>query len=344
VVATAVAADGPPHHQAEVAAGNMIRYAFFNYSTEPKPQDVAIFRGTIAHEYGHKLQPPALHEASDKSDNLIHEGGAEYLRWSSMTNLRWFSAADAEEDLNTALNTCLAIIGDEPWQRVEDRASGNAPYACGLTLHVLLLASRLDWRETTADQVLESLYRPGGGGSVDFFRGLECGESKHCRSRWAPALLSNDVPFASELGKFIRSTGLIKRRLTEPSTRLQQKIAAATMMHLMAGDCDDTYGFYNRDAGFEVGLSPSCKAFHDGMMMTRANGISLIAAPLRAARGLIENCGARHSATVGLSDGSSITVQCASLAPVSPYFYELDVRKVLARLGYRLENPTHPGF
>lgn len=338
VVATSVSTQGSPRQQAEVAAGNMIRYTFFNYSNEPAPQNLANLRGTIAHEYGHKLQPETLRKASGESDNLIHEGGAEYLRWSSMIDLGWFSAADAEKDLDTALNTCLAIIGDQPWKQVEDRAYGEAPYACGLALHVLLLASRSNWQEVKADKALESLYRLDGNLSSNFAQALECGESAHCRAQWLPALLSNNVGFASELDKLIRSSGLAKLRLTKPSMPLQQKVAVAAMMHLMAGDCHGTSGFYLRDQGFEVGMSPSCKAFNEGMMLTHANGASLTTEPLKAARGLVAQCAARHSATVGLSDGSSFEVQCRSLAAVAPYFYQLDVRKILKRLSYRFKD------
>jgi hypothetical protein len=337
VIASSASTQGPSHQQAEIAAGNMIRYAFFNYPNEPQPEDITNFRGIIAHEYGHKLQPLAIRKASGESDNLVHEGGAEYLRWSSMIKLGWYSEADAQRDLNKALNTCLAIIGDQAWQRVEGRSYGEAPYACGLSLHVLLMASRPDWRKMNADEVLESFYKRSERRLLDFGQALECGESIHCKARWEPALLSNAAGFATEIDQLIRSMRLAKRRLRESAAPLQQKSAAATLMQVMDGDCDGTRGFYTRNEGFEVAMSPDCKTFRDGMLMTSANGLSLITQPLNAARNLVAGCAVRHSALIGLSDGGSIEVGCHALAPVSPYFYDLDIYKVLERLGYRAE-------
>jgi hypothetical protein len=333
VVASSASTQGPPHAQAEVAAGNVILYAFLNYPDEPRPEDITRFRGIIAHEYGHKLQPVAIRKASGESDNLVHEGGAEYLRWSTMVKLRWFSEADAEQDLNTALNTCLSIIGDQPWQRVEGRSYGEAPYACGLSLHVLLMASRVDWRKANADQVLESFYKRSNSGPLDFGQALECGETTHCRARYAPSLLSNISGFASEIDKLIRSTGLAKQRFRESTKLLQQKSAAATFMQIMDGDCNGTSGFYPRNEGFEVAMSPNCKTFRDGMLITRANGLSFTTEPLKAARDLVAKCADRHSAIIGLSDGGSIEVTCRALTSIAPNFYDLDIGKVLKRLG-----------
>jgi hypothetical protein len=342
VVASSASTQGPPHQQAEVAAGNVIRYAFFNYPDEPQPEDITRIRGIIAHEYGHKLQPVAIRKASGESDNLVHEGGAEYLRWSSMLKLGWSSQADAQKDLNTALNTCLAIIGDQAWQRVEGRSYGEAPYACGLSLHVLLMASRADWQKMNADEVLESFYKRNEDGILDFGQALECGESPRCKARWAHPLLSNTTGFASEIGKLIGSAGLAKQRFSESIRPLQQKSAAATLMQIMDGDCDGTRGFYSRDNGFEVGMSPNCKTFLDGMLITSANGLSLIAEPLKAARDLVTKCAVRHSATIGLSDGGSFEVGCRDLAPIAPYFYDLDIGKVLKRLGIAPERSPQP--
>jgi hypothetical protein len=333
VVASSNSATGQAHYQAEVAAGNMIRYGFFNPSNEPKADDVANFRGVIAHEYGHKLQPSSFHEDSRDPDNLIHEGGAEFLRWTSMIRLGWSSDADAQTYLNTALNSCLAHVGTQPWERVADRAYGDVPYVCGLTLHVLLLASRRDWRETSADRVLESFYRRSQHEAIDVGHALECGAAKGCKARWAPALLSSTQGFAGEIDALIGSTGLAKRRLTEPLP-LPHNPAGATLMHLMNDDCGDgSRGFYNLAQGLKISDSPNCKTFHDGMLIESAEGVSLINEPAKAARGMVAQCATRHSTTLGLADGSSIEVACDALPPVAAYFYDLDIRKVLERLG-----------
>jgi hypothetical protein len=330
--ATSLSTNASFHQQAEVAAGNIIRYAFFNPPEEPKPADIASVRGIIAHEYGHKLQPEALRKLSGESDNLIHEGGAEYLRWSSMIRLGWFSAVDAQKDLNKALNTCLAIIGDQPWQAVADRAYGDVPNVCGLALHVLILASRRASQVSAADAVLESYYQRSNSGPVDFGQALECGQASRCKARWTPALLSSTNYFASEVDKLIGDSGLAERRLTEPPFHEQQTIAAKTLLQLMTNDCKDSAGFYHRDTGFEVSDSPDCKTFRNGMLMTHADGIALMEEPLRAARALVTQCGATHSAIVGMSDATEIRVQCGTLASPASHFYELDILKVLARL------------
>jgi hypothetical protein len=333
VVGSAFHDQGPPRQQAEVAGGNLIRYAFFNPQNSPQPKDIADVRGVIAHEYGHKLQPESIRKVTGDPDNLIKEGGAEYLRWTSMVRLGWMSAADAQADLDKALNTCLAIIGEQSWVNVAGRSHGEAPYACGLTLHVLLLASRQDAQATTADSVLESFYRRSRTQSIDFGQALECDQATRCKARWAPALLSDTTHFASEMDRLIRSMKLASKRFKEAPSSLRLKIAGDALMHTMDDDCDGSRGFYTRKDGFEIGMSPECKTFRDGMLITQANGVGLMTEPLLAARKLAAQCADRHSAIFKTSGGGHITITCHSFAPPAAHFYELDIGKVLKRLG-----------
>jgi cytochrome c553 len=339
VIASSEMTSGSPHQQADVAKGNILRYAYFNPPVEPTPQDINRFRGTIAHEYAHMLEPRALRQLSGESDNLVNEGGAEYLRWSSMIRLGWLSPADAQRELNTALNTCLSIIGERPWQQVRDRGQGDIPYACGLTLHILLLASRSDARSISADAALELYYRRSEAGPVDFGQALECGGFKHCKVRWTPALLSSTVNFASEVDKLIEHAGLSAIRSDLSPKSLQMRSAAITLMNLMDDDCDGSRGFYTRGDGFEISSSPECKTFHDGMKVTRADDLDIAAEPLRAARAWVSQCALSQSAKIGLSDGSSFEIKCGALIPPAAHFYELDIRKVLSRLGLRALAP-----
>jgi len=333
VVGSAVSTAGPPRQQAEVADGNMIRYAFYNPPNHPNLQDIANVRGVIAHEYGHRLQPQTLLKGPDDPDNLIHEGGAEYLRWTSMIRLGWSSPSDAESELDKALNTCLANVGDQPWQHFDGRAYGDIPYACGLTLHVLLLASRRDAKAVTADDELESYYRRRKDGPVNFGQAMECGESERCAPRWEPKLLSSTVNFSSTVDSLIRSLGIARTLPTQLPQPLQLAILSNALMHLMDDDCDGSRGYYHRDNGFEVGLSPDCKTFHDGMLFTHANGVRLMAEPLKAARSLVSQCANRHLATLEMSDGNSIKVKCGVFSAPAARFYDLDIRKVLRLLG-----------
>ena len=101
--------------------------------------------------------------------------------------------------------------------------------------------------------------------------------------------------------------------------------------------------FGTRDEGFEVGMSPNCRTFHDGMMMMRANGPSLKTKPLRAARSLVKKCAPRSSATIGLKDGNRIEVKCSTLTPVAAYFYDLDNVWATHLKNLATESPTLTG-
>ena len=90
-------------------------------------------------------------------------------------------------------------------------------------------------------------------------------------------------------------------------------------------------GLLRRNTGYEVSNSADCKTFHNGMLSTHADGIDLMKEPLRAARALVRQCALARSAIVGMSDATKVRFGCGTLASPA-HFYELDIRKVLARL------------
>jgi hypothetical protein len=333
VIASAVQNGGAPNDQADVSKGGIMRFASFNPPAQPARADLINLRGIVAHEFAHKLQPEALNQQSGDSGNLIHEGGAEYLRWTAMIRLGWLSQAEAAEQLSQALNNCLASIGAQPWQNVEERQYGKLPYDCGLAIHVLILATRQPpARHLSADELLESYYRQSADVPAGFAAVLECADAKDCTPRWTPRLISTKANFSSQIDALINSAHLAASVSDSPPKPLQAQIASIALMRLLEVDCSDSHGFYSRDNGFEIAMSPACKTFRDGMRVTQMNGVSITTDPLHAARSAISACRSRHHTTVGLSDGTTLPLACKAIPKAAAHFYKLNIERVLALL------------
>jgi hypothetical protein len=65
---------------------------------------------------------------------LIHEGGAEFLRWSVSLRQGWLTPQQAAEELDDALAACMLATGERSWRTMSQREIGSWPARIQLRL------------------------------------------------------------------------------------------------------------------------------------------------------------------------------------------------------------------
>lgn len=311
----------------DVANRTLMRLAF---PAQPDDRVSAELPGFLAHELAHVAQPAAYPD--DRGETaMLAEGGAEFLRWSAEAQLGWRAMPELHDQLERAINNCIAMAAGKPWRGVTARQHGRLPYDCGLAFHVLALAARGQSASGTALAALDSYYTAARHGAA--VATLECAGKAGCAPRWLPALAYSDTPLDTVLADYARQHRWLLPADGVPAG-LERQLGFAAFNALMAADCDGP-GYFSDPQGPRIAYSRNCKSLRDGMRIMTVEGRALVTDP-GAPAALAHACRTHGKVALGLHDGATLEVPCDSRVPTPPRFYSIDMPPLLARLGIGL--------
>jgi hypothetical protein len=320
----------PGSPQVNGNGGDLMRLIFFNWPEQPGADEQNKMTLLVAHEMSHRFQ---LRDAVDgyPAGRLIHEGGAEFLRWMASIDNGWMTREQAAQNLDEELARCMVHVEGRSWGELPPRfVGGNTlEYACGLPAYVYALAARQG--AGTVWSRIGAFYRElRHGRQPDFSHSLECGDSPSCQPRWLPALTGTQGAMTGHWRRLFQETGLAQPR--EPGPRTRKTILLKAMGQLMEDDCGGHKGIVDAPDGVILFGRSACKTLKSQVELRRAEGQPLdggaAAMPAMAAA-----CEARRAVRFELKDGGTLELPCQRLYRAPDVFYGVDIARVLARLG-----------
>ncbi|PRC92934.1 hypothetical protein [Solimicrobium silvestre] len=328
-ILAAVAASEPGGPNIRGNAGDVLLASFYNWPQQPGPKEREKLTLLVAHEFSHRFQ---LRDAVDvyTDSRLIHEGGAEFLRWLTSIQKGWLSREEAAAQVDDALTQCILYTNRQDWHGLTPKAiAGNRlEYVCGLPVYVYGLAARQG--QGSAFARFNDFYKElRAGKTPDFAHTLECGANAQCQARWFPSLLGAGVPMETQWGKLAQETGFAKAHAPNQSQR--DRMVLQSIVKLMRDDCGGRRSTTETPNGVLIDGLSMCKTLRADIDVRQIEdqpvfgGESTLAAMVAA-------CTDRHEVKLGAKNGGSLTVPCGEPYSVRSEFYGIDIDKVLKSL------------
>lgn len=309
-------------------AGNVLRLSLFNWPDQLTPTATATITRFVAHEFSHRFQQ---RDAVDSYPlhRVIHEGGAEYLRWLTSVEMGWMSHEEAAKDLDTALSECLLGTGQLPWQALAPAqiAARQLEYRCGLLAYVFSLAMRRN-SGPAIENIGRFYARIQAGERPDFFQAIECGDTGQCQPDLLPALFTGNGPMHEVWSVFFAKTALA--RAVQPNQTQLDLMTKKLLSSVVIADCGESSMFETED-GLMMDDLPRCKQLRKNMHIIGLERLALFgnANTLAAA---VHACQQRGSVRLQLATKQELSLKCGITERPLQHFYAVDIEKLLLRL------------
>lgn len=332
LAATALVAPGGLRYEGD--ADEILRLAFFNWPPGLDRDGERIVTRFVSHEMSHRFQ---LRDeiAAYPDARLIHEGGAEFMRWTLAVRKGWLTHAEAAAQLDDALAQCLLGTGARSWAATPPREIGarRLEYHCGLPAYVYSLAARQG--KGTALARLDLFYQQVRlGKAPDFARTLECGDDPQCQPRWLPGLLGAGPSMASEWRRLFGQTALARPVAASGAQRDTMMLQA--FGQLMRSDCGASSLFPTKD-GVIVDDVKTCKTLRPAMHVTHVEGHAMFG-NADALPALVAACGARGELRLQTKAGQTLAIACSQPAwQPARGFFAADIERLIASLDASLK-------
>jgi hypothetical protein len=310
-------------------AGDILHLALFNWPAEPSPDESRLANKLVAHEMSHRFQ---MRDAVDDYANgrLIHEGGAEFLRWMVSLHQGWLTPQDAAAELDDALATCILITNERRWRDLTPTEIGGSrlEYQCGLPAYVYALAARQGKGDAVAR--IDDFYRlRRKGAEPDFAQAMECGGTS-CKPKILPAVFEGSGPMREQWAAVLDESGLAHP--VAPTQRQTDAMMLQALTKLVREDCQGKRSMTPTRASVLVDALPSCTSIRENAEVVQVEGMPLFGGTL-ALPAIMQACGARRQVTLGLKDGGTLAVPCRSPYLPSMRMYAADIGKIMRALG-----------
>lgn len=311
------------------SAGDVLLLTLFNWPADPAPQYQRQMNKLVAHEVSHRFQ---MRDAVDSYPDarLIHEGGAEFLRWSVSLRQGWLTPEQAAAELDDALADCMLGTGERSWRAMPAREidARRLEYGCGLPAYVYALAARQG--EGTPYARLDRFYAQLRlGARPEFMRAMECGEAS-CTPRLLPAVLDGAGPMRARWAEVLGEIGLATPRVPRQAhvdammlqaiTRLVQEVCAGGRSITPAPD------------RILLDTLPKCSTLRADAVVKRVEGLPVFGGA-EALPAIVAACAARHVVELGLEDGATLAMPCRTPYQPMTQVYAADIGKVMKALG-----------
>jgi hypothetical protein len=322
---TVASATTPPGWRGDVPNRTVLRLSF---PPAPGPAQEAVLHRFIPHEMAHLLQPVDWNDAWQADESTLGEGGAEFLRVATTTQLGWLDHAALKDELEKAVNGCVLAADGKPWKAMRNRGRGPNPYNCGLAFYAIGLSAA--GKDSALTRLRDYNRAARQGERTDFAQAIECGGDKDCRPSWLPRLAGSE-PLDAVLLDYARQPGALLRVTDTLSPALVKVLALRHVAQLMQADCGGAVSMYEEDAGPRIAAGPRCGALRPDMVIVRAEGLPLFE-DARAVKASVAACQASGKTVLGLRDGTSVTVPCGAGASLPTHVFAVDEARALALL------------
>jgi hypothetical protein len=298
------------------------------FQQAPGPDQETSLHRLISHEMSHLLQPMDWNDAWQADESTIHEGGAEFLRVVTSTQLGWLSRAGLKDALGDAVNGCVLAADGKPWQGIRNRGWGPHPYQCGLAFYAIGLSAA--GTDSPLLRLRDYNRKAKQGERTDFARDIECGAAKGCTPRWLPRLAGSE-PLDAVLLDYARQPGALLRVTDTWSPALAKLLAFRHIEQLMRADCGGAVSMYQEDTGPRIADGPKCGTLRTDMVVVKAEGLPLFDGGA-AVKASVAACRANGRTVLGLRDGTSVTLACGTGVNLPAHVYAVDEARAVALL------------
>ncbi|MFZ6757386.1 hypothetical protein ACO0K9_09190 [Undibacterium sp. Ji50W] len=327
---------GPGGARPDGDAGDVLRLGLFNWPLQPDAETERMMTLFVSHEFSHRFQ---MRDATDAyaDARLIHEGGAEFLRWLMAVRKGWLTHEQAADELNMALGECLLDVRQASWGNLTANqiAGGRLDYRCGLAVYVYGLAARqgkagpferFDGFYDQLRQVQGQTQAP----RPDFAHALECGAEPACKSKWLPRLLGKQESMQAVWVDFFQQTGFA--RTVVASQQQKNAMLNQAMQELMREDCGTSSTFPQADK-LGVDEVKGCKILRGGMNIIESENLPLYNHPDTLVA-TIAACRQRSQVRLSLESGQQLDLPCKKAYQPVEQFYAVDMMKLLSSLNH----------
>lgn len=311
------------------SAGEILLLSLFNWPAAPAPEHQRLMNKLVAHEMSHPFQiRDAVDDYSDA--RLIHEGGAEFLRWSVSLRQGWLTPQQAGAELDDALAACMLAVGERSWRDVpaRDIRAGWLEYSCGLPAYVYALAAR-QGKGTPYARIDDFYAQLRSGAKPDFAQAMECATASPCKARVLPAILDAKGQMPAQWGAMLKMTGLAAPRA--PSQSQVNSMMARAVTELVKDDCDGASSITTAPGSMLLYTLKACKTVRADVEVVDVEGLPLFGGA-QALPAMVAACASRKEVAFGLKDGASLRMPCRTPYRITPKFYAADMKKIMARL------------
>lgn len=310
------------------SAGDVLLLTLFNWQASPEPQDQRRMNKLVAHEVSHRFQ---MRDAVDSYPDarLIHEGGAEFLRWSVSLRQGWLTPQQAAAELDDALAECMLGTGSRSWRAMPAREidSRRLEYSCGLPAYVYALAARQGVGTPYAR--LDRFYAQlRAGGRPDFARAMECGEAA-CNPQVLPAVLGAGEPMRAQWMAVLDQSGLATPQAPRQSHVDAMMLQAHTQ--LMQEDCAGGRSITPAPDRILLDTMPKCRTLRQDAVVVRAEALPVFGGT-QALPAVVAACAVRQVVELGLEDGTTLAMPCRVPYQPMTQVYVADIDKIIAAL------------
>jgi hypothetical protein len=310
------------------SAGEILLLSLFNWPAAPGSELQRKMNKLVAHEMSHRFQ---LRDAVEgyRDARLIHEGGAEFLRWAVSLQRGWLTPEQAGAELDDALATCMLTTRDRSWHAVtaNEVAANWLEYSCGLPAYVYALAARQG--PGSPFERIDGFYRQlRAGGTPDFASAMECGDEP-CRPRVLSGLLSGSTPMRDQWAEILDADRLALRR--PPSQTQTDAMMLQAISTLVKDDCNGDSSITPTARNVLIDEIKGCKVIRADIDVEQVEGKPVFGSR-DALPAMVAACGARRTVALGLRGGRVLALPCSTPYQPAAYFYAADMQKIIQQL------------
>ncbi|UYY58669.1 hypothetical protein [Sphingomonas sp. S2-65] len=310
------------------SAGEILLLSLFNWPAAPDPEVQRKMNKLVAHEMSHRFQMRDAVEGY-RDARLIHEGGAEFLRWAVSLERGWLTPEQAGAELDDALATCMLATRERSWRAVpaNEVAANWLEYSCGLPAYVYALAARQG--EGSPFGRIDAFYNQlRAGAAPDFASAIECGD-KPCQPRVLTSLLSGTAPMPDAWANILDSGRLAMRR---PPTQAQiDAMMLQAITTLVKDDCNGDSSMTPTARNILIDGMKACKTTRVDIDVEQIEGKPVFGNG-DALPAMVAACGVRKKVMLGLKGGGVLALPCSTPYRASTHFYAADMKKIIRKL------------
>lgn len=310
------------------SAGEVLLMSLLNWPAAPGPTEQRMLNKLVAHEMSHRFQ---MRDAVDvyADARLIHEGGAEFLRWAVSLRRGWLTPQQAGAELDDALAACMLATGERSWRDMpaSEIAANWLEYSCGLPAYVYALAARQG--KGSPFERIDSFYEQlRSGAKPDLGQALECG-AVPCKARILPAVLEAAGPMREQWGAALRASGLAPERAATRSQINSMMVQAITAM--VKDDCGGESSITAAPASILLDTLRACKSLRADAEVVQVEGWPVFGGE-KALPAMVGACTRNKTVELGLKSGATLRLPCRTPYRITQRFYAANIDQVIEQL------------